>query len=175
MRSGAREGDSAEVGRLVDSAAATVAKASFCWLATVDESGAPRLRPMGRLPPEGGDDAWTLRFVTDGRALKAANIRRAGRADMVFQREADDAFVALSGVARLEEREQEVRRRWKRGYDAFFPSEADKASAAFLTVEADRLDLWIRGVTPEPFGLKTTTLERSADGVWLLKGDHGAA
>ncbi len=173
--SGEGEGNSIEVGPLVERAAATITAAPFCWLATVDESGAPRLRPMGRLPPEAGEDAWTLRFVTDGRALKAGNIRRAGRADLVFRREAEDAFVALAGTARLEERETEVRRRWKRAYDAFFPSEADKASAVFLTVEANRLDLWIRGVTPEPFGLKTTTLERGADGVWLLKGDRGAA
>jgi hypothetical protein len=26
------------------------------------------------------------------------------------------------------------------------------------------MDLWIKGVTPEPFGLKTTTLARNADG-----------
>ncbi len=165
--SGTGEGDSVEVGRLVDSAAATVANASFCWLATVDPSGAPRLRPMGRLPPEPGDDAWRLRFITDGRLAKAANIRRSGRAALVFQREAEDAFVALSGVARLEEHETEIRRRCKRAYDPFFPTEADKASAVFLTVEADRLDLWIKGVTPEPFGLKTTTLERDAGG-WRL-------
>ena len=171
----ATEGGSVVVGRLVDRAAATVAKAGFCWLATVDAGGAPRLRPMGRLPSEPGDDTWTLRFITDGRLAKAANIRRAGRADLVFQREAEDAFVALSGAARLEEREAEVRRRWKRAYDAFFPTEMDKAAAVFVTVEADRLDLWIRGVTPEPFGLKTTTLERNADGVWLLKGDGEAA
>lgn len=159
---------SVEVGRLVERGAATVGKASSCWLATVDADGAPRLRPMGRLPPEPGDDGWRLRFVTDGRALKAGNIRRAGRADLVFQHEAEGAFVALSGVAGLEEDQAEVRRRWKRAYDAFFPSEADKANAVFLTVEADRLDLWIRGVTPEPFGLKTTTLTRVAAG-WRLR------
>lgn len=123
---------------------------------------------MGRLPPEPGDDGWTLRFVTDGRSEKAADIRRAGRVALVLQQEAEDAFVGVTGVARLEEREAEVRRRWKRAYDPFFPSEADKASAVFLTVEADRLDLWMRGVTPEPFGLKTTTLARSGEG-WLLQ------
>ena len=129
--SGAGEGNSIEVDRLLERAAATVAKASFCWLATVDESGAPRLRPMGRLPPEPGDDAWTLRFITDGRSLKAANIRRAGRADLVFQREAEDAFVALAGAARLEEVHAEVRRRWKRSYDAFFPTRSGQGERRF--------------------------------------------
>ena len=173
--SGMDEGKSVEVGRLVDSATATITKAGFCWLSTVDASGAPRLRPMGRLPPEPGDDAWTLRFITDGRSQKSANIRRTGRVALVFQREAEVAFVGLVGAARLDEDQAEVRRRWKRDYDAFFPSEADKASAVFLTVEADRLDLWIKGVTPEPFALKTTTLERNAEGAWLLSGEGGAA
>jgi general stress protein 26 len=165
------ERDSAEVGRLVEGAAATVASAGSCWLATAGRSGVPRLRPMGRLPPKPGDDAWTFRFVTDGRSGKAANIRRAGKVVLVFQREAEDSFVAVTGAARLEEREAEVRRRWKPAYDPFFPTEADKASAVFLTVDAEQLDLWIRGATPEPFGLKTTTIERKSGGHWVLKRD----
>jgi general stress protein 26 len=164
-----RERDSADVDRLVDSAARTIAEAGLCWLATVGEGGAPRLRPMGRLPPEPGDDAWTLRFITDGRSAKTADIRRTGRVALAVKSEGEDAFVGVKGAARLEEREAEVRRRWKPDYDSFFPSEADKASAVFLTVEAEQLDLWIRGVTPEPFALKTTTLARDA-GRWRLPG-----
>ena len=157
--------------RLVDSAARTIAGAPSCWIATTNERGGPRLRPMGRLPPEPGDDPFRLRFLTDGRSKKAADIRRAGRVALVFQRE-EEAFVGLSGAARLDEDPAEVRRRWKRGYDPFFPADEDKASAVFLTVDADRLDLWIRGVTPEPFGLKTTTLERNSEGQWrLMSGD----
>ncbi len=165
------ERDSAEVGRLVEGAAATVAKAGSCWLASAGRTGVPRLRPMGRLPPRAGDDAWTFRFVTDGRSGKAANIRRGGKVVLVFQREAEDSFVSVTGAAKLEDDEAEVRRRWKRAYDAFFPTEADKAAAAFLTVEAERLDLWIRGVTPEPFGLKTVTLERAPGGGWRLAAE----
>jgi hypothetical protein len=29
------------------------------------------------------------------------------------------------------------------------------------------MELWIRGVTPEPFGLQATKLAREADGAWL--------
>jgi hypothetical protein len=60
---------------------------------------------MGRLPPESGEDALTIRFVTD-----------------------------------------------------------DCAYAAFVEVAIERLELWIRGVTPEPFGMKTTVVERDGDG-----------
>ncbi len=165
-----RERNIVDVDRLVDSAARTIAEAHFCWLATADESAVPRLRPMGRLPPEPGDNAWMIRFITDRRSGKAADIRRGATVALVFQREAEDAFVGLKGAARLEEGEAEVRRRWKRAYDPFFPSEADKAGAVFLTVEAVELDLWIRGVTPEPFGLTTTALVRDEGGAWRLAG-----
>jgi hypothetical protein len=38
------------------------------------------------------------------------------------------------------------------------------------------MELWVRGLTPEPFGLHPTTLERGADGVWrLTSGDRKAA
>ena len=159
--------DSGEVGRLLSGALRTIENARTCWLATASGSKDPSLRPMGRLPPEPGDD-WTLRFVTDGRSRKAAEIRRAGKAALAFQQDADEAFVALTGRASLEERESEVRRLWKKAYDPFFPTQTDRANAAFLTVEADRLDLWIRGLTPEPFGMRATTLERDATGAWRL-------
>ena len=155
---------------LLEGAKRTIARARSCWLATASGSESPGLRPMGRLPPEPGDDDWTSRFVTDGRSHKAADIRRAGKAVLVFQQEADEAFVALTGRATLEERESEVRRLWNKAYDPFFPTETDRANAAFLTVEAERLELWIRGVTPEPFGLRTTRLDRDAAGAWRLAG-----
>jgi len=160
--------DSTEVGRLLTGAARTIANARFCWLATASEAKDPSLRPMGRLPPEPGDDDWMIRFVTGGRSRKASDIRRDGIVALVFQHDADDAFVALSGAAVLREGQSEISRRWKSAYDQFFPTATDKASAAFLEVEAERMELWIRGVTPEPFGLHATTLERDAAGVWRL-------
>ena len=173
MSGAQEERDSADVGRLLEGAAKTIASARYCWLATASEAKDPSLRPMGRLPPEPGDDDWTIRFVTDGRSHKASDIRRAGKAALIFQQDADEAFVALTGAATLEETESEVRRRWKRAYDPFFHSETDKANAVFLKVEAERLELWIRGVTPEPFGLHTTTLQRDATGAWRVIGGHG--
>ena len=157
-----------QVDLLLEGARRTIARAGYCWLATASDSENLGLRPMGRLPAEAGDDDWTLRFVTDGRSRKAFDIRRTGKVVLVFQQEAEEAFVALTGRASLEERGPEVRRRWRKSYDPFFPTETDRENAAFLTVEAERLELWIRGVTPEPFGLRTTRLDRDAAGAWRL-------
>ena len=74
----------------------------------------------------------------------------------------------LNGRAALIEAASEVRKFWKEGYNAFFPSETDRANAAFVQVDVERMDLWIRGVTPEPFGLRPAKLERNAGGAWRL-------
>jgi general stress protein 26 len=134
---------------------------------TTAENGGARARPMGR--PNEND--WTIRFLTfltDGRSRKASDIRRAGKVTVIFQHDADDAYVALIGAATLRESASEVRRRWKAAYNVYFPSEQDRANAAFVEIETERMELWIRGVTPEPFGLDTTTLERDASGNWRL-------
>ncbi len=142
-----------------------MASVPYCWLVTnVDGVQA---RPMGRLPPEVGEDAMTVRFLIDDRSRKASEIRRAGTVTAIFENQADDAYVAVTGTAILQEDRSEVRRRWKRGYDLYFPSEKDRAHAAFVEVAVERLELWIRGVTPEPFGMNTTMLERDGEG-WRL-------
>ena len=167
--------DSAEVGRLLAGAARAIANARNCWLATASDAKDLSLRPMGRLPPEPGDDDWMMRFITDGRSHKASDIRRGGKVGLTFQLEGEDAFVAVTGAAKLLESESEVRRHWKDAYNPFFPTETGRANAAFLEVEVERMELWIRGVTPEPFALQTTTLERDATGAWrLIGGDRSA-
>ena len=62
-----------------------------------------------------------------------------------------------------------------RRYDTYFPSAADRANAVFVAVAVARINLWIRGVTPEPFGLRTTILERDAGHGWRVISDNGKA
>ena len=64
--------------------------------------------------------------------------------------------------------------RWKAAYNAYFPSEQDRANAAFVEVDIERMELWIRGVTPEPFGLRATVLARDGGGWRLIASDFGA-
>ena len=168
--------DGVEVSRLLAGAAKTVASARYCWLATTAENGGVNARPMGRLPRDPDENDWTIRFVTDGRSMKASDIRRASKVAVIFQHDADDAYVALIGAAMLREDASEVRRRWKNAYNAYFPSEQDRANAALIEIDAERMELWIRGVTPELFGSFTTILERDASGDWrLIPRDRKAA
>jgi general stress protein 26 len=161
--------DAVDVSPLLAGAAKTMRSARYCWLATATEAGAPHPRPMGRVLNDPGEDQWKIRFLTNGRSHKAADMRRASEVSILFQHDTDLAFVTLIGKAALHEDASETRSRWKAAYDVYFPSEADRANAIFVEVEVARMELWIRGVTPEPFGLRATVLERDAEG-WRLIG-----
>jgi general stress protein 26 len=161
--------NAADVNRLLGAAAETIGKVSYCWLLTTAGEGGIRARPMGRVPRDADEGEWTLRFLTDGRSPKVADLRRVGNVSVIFQHDPEDAFVALAGKASLAEGKPEIRRRWTAAYDAFFPDGPDRSSAIFITIDVARVELWIRGVTPEPFGLRTTTIERDATRVWRLK------
>ena len=161
--------DGVDVSRLIAGAAKTMRSARYCWLATATEAGASHIRPMGRVLNDPGEDPWKILFLTDGRSTKAADMRRASEVSILFQHDPDLAFVLLYGKATLHENTSETRGRWKPAYDVYFPSEADRANAIFVEVEVERIELWIRGVTPEPFGLRATVLERDAEG-WRLIG-----
>jgi general stress protein 26 len=164
------EADAIDVSRLLAGAAKTMHSARYCWLATATESGIPHVRPMGRVLNDPGEDAWKVRFLTDGQSHKAADMRRASEVTILFQHDPDLAFVSLIGKAALHENASETRSRWKPAYNVYFPSEADRANAIFVEVEIERIELWIRGVTPEPFGLRATVLERGAEGWRLISG-----
>jgi general stress protein 26 len=161
--------DAIDVTPLLDGAARTMRNARYCWLATATEAGAPHVRPMGRILNDPGEDQWKVRFLTDRRSNKAADMRRASEVSILVQHDPDLAFVTLIGKVELHEDASETRSRWKAAYNVYFPSAADQANAIFVEVEVGRMELWIRGVTPEPFGLRATVLERDAEG-WRLLG-----
>jgi general stress protein 26 len=164
------EADAIDVSRLLAGAARTMRSARYCWLATATGAGAPYPRPMGRVLNDPGEDEWKIRFLTNGRSRKAAEMRRASEVSILFQHDPDLAFVTMIGKATLHESASETRARWKPAYDAYFPSDTDRANAIFVEVEVERMELWIRGVTPEPFGLRATVLQRDAGG-WHLIGE----
>lgn len=67
---------------------------------------------------------------------------------------------------RRKRRGPQALKRWKDAYEAFFPGESDRANAIFVEVDIDHRELWIRGVSPEPFGLRATMLEQDAGRDW---------
>jgi general stress protein 26 len=156
----------AETSALLAGAAKAIQAVRYCWLVTKSADGF-NARPMGRVLPDKSEDGWIVRFVTDGRSRKAHELCGEREVGLIFQSDPDEAYVALFGEARLLERADDVARFWKARYEVYFPTPADRAAAAFIEVDVTRMELWIRGVTPEPFGLNATKLVREA-GVWHL-------
>jgi len=85
---------------------------------------------------------------------------------LIVQDDARQAFAWLTGSADLLGGFEDVRRYWRDAYAAYFPSPEDQANVAFIEVRVERMALWIKGVTPEPFGIRPTYLERGADNIW---------
>jgi general stress protein 26 len=156
-----------QVGQLLAGAEKVVASVRYCWLLTEAETGGTNARPMGRLLPVPNENDWIIRFITGGLSRKAFDIRRASKVGLIFQ-DADDAFVVLAGRAMLLEAASSMRQLWKDDYNVYFPGEEDRANATFVKVDVKRMELWIRGVTPEPFGMHPTILERDGGGTWRL-------
>ena len=155
-----------QVNHLLAGAKKVVASVRYCWLLTEAETGGANARPMGRLLPGPNENDWMIRFITGGLSRKAFDIRRANKVGLIFQ-DADDAFVVLAGRAKLLEASS-MRQLWKDDYNVYFPDEEDRANATFVEVNVERMELWIRGVTPEPFGLRPTILERDTTATWRL-------
>ena len=155
----------AEVNTLLAGAAKTVQTVRYCWLVTKSADGF-NARPMGLILADKSEDEWIIRFVTDGRSRKAHELCGEREVGVIFQSDPDEAYAALFGKARLIERASDVARFWKKHYEAYFPTPADRDAAAFIELDVVRMELWIRGVTPEPFGLNATRLTRDAGGAW---------
>jgi len=90
---------------------------------------------------------------------------------LIFE-DADDAFVSVAGAAEVISDSAVIGRRWIPDYDRIFPSATDKANAVFIDVRAEELRLWIRELTPEPFGVRSLTLRRPLDGDWHLDSER---
>ena len=151
--------------KLVAGVEKIIGNVEYCWLLS-RTGGGIRARPMGRIRAQPGEDELTIRFLTDGRSHKACDIRRSQDVTIIFQ-EAKHAYVSLEGTARLNETQEYVQALWKEAYGRFFPTSEDRAHAAFIEVEVTRMELWVRGLTPEPFGVRPTVMTRDLDGTWL--------
>lgn len=155
-----------EVRKLLTAASEVLADAPVSWLITAGEEGEVNVRPMGGLRVVGPGRLKML-YLADARSRKSSDIRRAGRSTVVVQN-GDDAFVSVAGFTALLEDASEVCKHWIGAYDRYFPTEQDRGNAVLIEIDVRRMDLWIRGVTPEPFGLRSMRLAQDADGTWRV-------
>jgi general stress protein 26 len=161
-----------DIQTMLAATARVIAGERSCWLVTRDHRGLPFARPMGALPIDPPSVDWTLRFLVDRRSGKSSDVAAEPRVTVLYQR-ADEAYVSLMGSARLVTQVTEIASRWQPAYDKYFPPGGQRENVAFVEVEVAAMHLWIREVTPEPFGMRTTELTRDASGAWLLGSNAG--
>jgi general stress protein 26 len=159
------------VQEMLEGATTVIRQARFCWLVSENYDSNPAVRPMGHILE--ADEHLQVQFITDTRSRKAEQIWSNGRVQLLFSRESADAFVILAGDALVVTDREAIAPRWKRSYDQCFPTDEDRLHAAFIEVRPRVLKLWIRGVTPEPYGVRPTVLRCSRGSEWTEGDAHG--
>src|SRR6516164_2428815 len=69
-----------------------IAKVPACMAITVDQNGDANARVVN---PKPLSEAWTVRFATDRRSRKSAEIEQSGRLTLAYQYDAGKAYVSL--------------------------------------------------------------------------------
>ena len=152
-----------EVERLLAAARAAIAEVPYCWVVTSAQDGGAHARVVKAFPSENRESWWTRWFLTRRLARKTTEIRNAGRVTLAFQHHSGNAYISLAGPAELIETRSAVESRLQQVDD---PTGALSGQLIAVKVDADQIEVHIRGVTAEPWGRGRTLLARSGDGVW---------
>jgi general stress protein 26 len=159
---------SASLEQLLAAAAAIMTKARYCWALTIAEDGSINARPMGPQRSSSREDPFGILFLTRSGSRKAREIGRTGRLSVVYQHDADDGYVTLIGRGAVIADRALLRVRWQPAWNQFFPAGADDETSILVQLEAERIELWVRGVTSEPFGARGAILARDPGQPWRL-------
>jgi general stress protein 26 len=149
---------------ILSAARATIRRKKFCLVATSGRDGISA-RVLQPFPP---DPDLTLWFGTSASSRKVAELGADPRATVVYQDDSKAACVVCAGridvLDAITVREQRFMPPWY----AFWPEGPASEDFVVLRFVPDRLEVWdgSRGITPEPFGLRSACLTRR-DGAWV--------
>jgi general stress protein 26 len=113
----------------------------ICMLTTVDDiDGRLHSRPMAvSNPGEFDGDLW---FFTYGRSHKGYDVGQNRQVNCAFAHPGRQSYVSASGKASIVRDRDEIRRRWKAVYAAWFPSGVDEPDLALLRVDVETAEYW---------------------------------
>jgi len=110
--------------------------AKYAALITLDDAGHPRARVMDPFPPEDDMSVW---LATNPRSRKVEQIRTNDRVTLYYFDEVGLGYVTLMGTARLVDDTEEKARRWKPGWEVFYPDR--DSSYLLIEVRPDRMEV----------------------------------
>ena len=121
---------------LIAAAREIMATARYCALITLDSNGRPQARTLDPFPPDENMIVW---LGTNSRSRKVAQIRRNPRVTLYYFDSEGQAYVTISGIARLVNDSTEKAKRWKDEWKAFYPDRA--RDYLLIVVKPERLEV----------------------------------
>lgn len=133
-------------------------------LTTLDASGELRSRPMGSQ----GIDGTRLTFFTS-RDSKLVDEASSNPVNVSFADVGKNTYVSVSGHAQIDTDREEIRRRWKPEFKAWFPDGVDDPNIVLLHVQVGSAEYW-----DAPGGVLTRLAEftKAATGKPETIGEH---
>jgi general stress protein 26 len=144
-------------------ARATMRRKQYCLLASLGADGISA-RVLQPFAPGPDLEVW---LGTSAASRKVTELRADPRATLAYQDDARSACVVLSGRVDVVDALEARRARFMNTWWAFWPEGPESADYVLLRFVPERLEVWdaARGITPEPFGLRSAHLVRR-DGEW---------
>lgn len=110
--------------------------ARYCALITLDSNGRPQARTMDPFPPEENMVVW---LGTNPNSRKVREIRRNGYVTLYYSVNEDQAYVAISGRARIVTDAKAKARYWKDEWKEFYPDR--EKGYVLITVIPQKLEV----------------------------------
>jgi general stress protein 26 len=128
---------------------------------TVGKDGKLHSRPMMTQEREKDADLW---FVTSMDTTKVLEMRANPQVGITYFRDRDQAYVSVSGKARIEIDRDLIKRKWKESWRAWFPDGPESPDICLMKVEVTEAEYW------EPQGGTLYVIFEQVRGA--LTGDH---
>jgi general stress protein 26 len=103
---------------LIATAREIMKTARYCALITLDSTGRPHARTMDPFPP---DEQMIVWLGTNPKSRKVAEIRHNHRVTLYYFDREDQAYVTISGLARIVQDPKEKAKHWKDEWKDFYP------------------------------------------------------
>lgn len=115
-----------------------IEKVGVCMMAT-RFAGGLRARPLEARPDR---PAGTIRFVTDERGAKDDEVAAAPEVCLVFIDKSANAYLSLTGRARVVHDPAQAAEIWRKSDDVWWPGGPHDPNARVLIVEPQTAELW---------------------------------
>jgi general stress protein 26 len=142
--------------QLIDAAREVMAAARYCALITLDSAGGSQARTVDPFPP---DEHMVVWLATNPRSRKVVEIRRHPRVTLYYFDRDAQAYVTISGIARLVNDPKEKAKHWKDEWKDFYP-DRDK-DYLLIMVKPEKLEVVNvkKGIVGDPKTWKPPSVE----------------